>query len=80
MILIPLNTSPIKEAKERPITWPNGPKRLVPMRYDIEAGRKAVPCSRLVEFMRPIIQMGSEGSRTPMLMFAKVMAPVGHIR
>ena len=37
----PMMTRPISEASQRPILWPRGPNKLVPIRYDMEAGRKA---------------------------------------
>ena len=37
--------SPTREAFHRPILCPIGPKRFVPIKYEMEAGRKAAPSS-----------------------------------
>ena len=71
----PITMSPIIEANQRPILCPSGPKILVPIRYDMEAGRKAAPCSQLLAFMVSIIQRGSDGSKMAIPAFAKVRAP-----
>ena len=63
------------EASHLPILCPMGPKMLVPMRYDMDAGRKAAPCCQFVASMVSIIQRGRDGSRMAMPAFAKVKAP-----
>ena len=62
-----------------PIWCPNGPKILVPTRYEMEAGRKAAPCSQFDDFIVSIINRGKEGSRMAMPRLAKVMAPAATI-
>ncbi len=66
---------PMSDALHRPILCPSGPNRLVPIKYEIEAGRKATPSSHFLAHMLPIMKMGNDGSNMPMPMLAKVMAP-----
>ena len=48
---------------------------MVPIRYEIEAGRKAAPSCHLGASMRSIMNSGSDGSSIPIPMLEKVMAP-----
>lgn len=56
-------TKPVSEASHLPIRWPSGPNMLVPIRYAIEEGKNAAPCSQLFAFIVSIIHKGNEGSR-----------------
>lgn len=62
-----------------PIRCPNGPKILVPIKYEIDAGKNAAPCSQFEDFIVSIIHNGNDGSRIAMPKFAKVMAPAAII-
>ena len=62
----PIITSPQSDANHLPMRWPRGPKMLVPIRYEIDAGKKAAPCSQLDDCIVSIIHSGNEGSRIAM--------------
>ena len=71
----PIKIRPIREANHRPILCPIGPKRLVPIRYEMEAGKKAAPNSHFSASILSIMNIGREGSSIAMPMLAKVIAP-----
>ena len=70
---------PIREANHRPIRCPKGPKRLVPIRYEMEAGKKAAPNCHFSASILSIMNIGREGSSMAMPILAKVMAPKKYI-
>jgi hypothetical protein len=72
---IPMMISPNKAANHRPIRCPKGPKRFVPIRYEMLAGRNVTPCFHRSAPIVSIIQMGREGSNMAMPMLANVIAP-----
>ena len=71
----PIIKRPMSEANQRPIRCPKGPKRLVPIRYDMEAGRKAAPSCHFSASILSIMKMGNDGSSIAIPILAKVMAP-----
>ena len=71
----PIMIRPIREANHRPIRCPKGPKRLVPIRYEMEAGKKAAPNCHFSASILSIMNIGREGSSMAMPILAKVMAP-----
>ena len=73
----PIIRRPIREANQRPIRCPKGPKRLVPIRYEMEAGKKAAPSCHFSASILSIMKMGKEGSSMAMPILANVIAPRG---
>jgi hypothetical protein len=71
----PMRIMPTSDASHLPILCPRGPKRFVPIRYEMEAGRNAAPSCHLGASIRSIMKSGSEGSSMPIPMFEKVIAP-----
>jgi hypothetical protein len=71
----PITTSPIMDASHRPMRCPRGPNKLVPIKYDMLAGKNVTPCFHRPAPMVSIIQIGSDGSSIAIPMLAKVMAP-----
>ena len=72
---MPINKRPISEANQRPIRCPKGPNRLVPIKYEMEAGKNAAPNCHFSASILSIMNMGKEGSNMAMPMFANVIAP-----
>lgn len=54
--------NPIIDASHLPNLCPSGPKTFVPIKYEMEAGRKAAPCSQFEALIVSIIQSGKDGS------------------
>lgn len=65
----------MSDALHLPIRCPKGPNRLVPIKYEMEAGRNAAPCCHLAAFILSIMKIGKDGSSIAMPMLAKVIAP-----
>lgn len=59
-----------------PILWPSGPNKLVPIRYDILAGRNTAPCCHLGECIVSIMWSGNDGSNIAIPILANVIAPL----
>ena len=52
-----------------------GPNKLVPIKYEMLAGKKAAPNSHFSGFIVLIIHIGKDGSIIAMPILAKVIAP-----
>lgn len=66
---------PANDANQRPILWPKGPNMFVPIKYEMDAGKKAAPSCHFSASILSIMKMGSEGSSMAIPMLANVMAP-----
>lgn len=73
---IPIIIRPRRAASHRPIRCPKGPNKLVPIRYEILAGKNVTPCFHRPADIVSIIHIGNEGSNIAIPVFANVIAPV----
>ena len=63
-----------------PILLANGPNMIVPIIYEMLAGRNATPCSHFSAFMIFSIKVGNVGSRVPIPILANISAPETRIK
>jgi len=66
---------PTNDANQRPILCPKGPNMFVPIKYEMDAGKKAAPNCHFSAFILSIMKIGKDGSSMAIPILANVMAP-----